>query len=74
MHSLAPDLLNAAHNIYFIITDGVRVANRSSLGPEGVGWREFIMTGDTLGDKVIVRQFAQANSGQLAGDYKAFDT
>jgi len=34
-----------------------------------IGWRPSKTTGETLRDKVVVRQFAEANSGLLAGNY-----
>jgi hypothetical protein len=39
-----------------------------SLGRDVIGWRQSKTTGDSLGEKVIVTQFAQANNGILSGD------
>jgi hypothetical protein len=38
-----------------------------------IGWRKSKTTGETLREKVVVRQFAQANSGLLAGDNPVLD-
>jgi hypothetical protein len=39
-----------------------------SLGRDVIGWRQSKTTGETLREKVVVRQFARANCGSLAGD------
>jgi hypothetical protein len=39
-----------------------------SLVRDVVRWRQLKTTGETLGEKVIVRQFGQANHRLLAGD------
>jgi hypothetical protein len=33
-----------------------------------IGWRQSKTTGDTLCEKIVVRQFARATNGILAGD------
>jgi hypothetical protein len=38
-----------------------------------IGWRQSKTTGETLGEKVVVRQFARANNGFLAGDNPILD-
>jgi len=38
-----------------------------SLGRDVIGWRQSKTTGETLREKVVVRQFARANNGILAG-------
>jgi len=38
-----------------------------SLRRDVIGWRQSKTTGETLRKKVVVRQFAQANNGILAG-------
>jgi len=38
-----------------------------SLGRDGIGWRQSKTTGETLWEKVVVRQFARANNAILAG-------
>jgi hypothetical protein len=39
-----------------------------------IGWMQSIMTGETLGEKVVVRQFARAYEGLLAGDDPVLDS
>jgi len=39
-----------------------------------IGWRQSKTTGETLCGKVVVRQFARANNGLLAGNYPVFDS
>jgi len=39
-----------------------------------IGWRQSKSTGETLREKVLVRQFTQANIGLLAGNHPALDT
>jgi len=53
---------------------GVGVESSFSLGWDVKGWRQSSTTGGTLHDKVIARQFAQANNGILAGADPALDT
>jgi len=72
-HSMYPDLSNMAHDIFSIITHGVRTeASRSH-------WRDLIRrmqsktTGETLRKKVVVRQFTWANNALLAGDDPVVD-
>jgi len=45
-----------------------------SLRRDVIGWRLSITTGETLREKVIVRQFARANNGILAGTDRELDT
>jgi hypothetical protein len=45
-----------------------------SLGQDVIGWRQSKTTGETLREKVVVRQFAQANNGILAGTDLELDT
>jgi hypothetical protein len=66
-HSKYADLSNVARDIFSIIPHGVGVEASFSLGRDVIGWRQSITTGETLREKVIVRQFAQANNGILAG-------
>jgi len=49
------------------------VAASFSLGQDVIGWRQSKTTGETLREKVVVRQFACANSGLLAGDNPVLD-
>jgi len=66
-HSKYTNLSNVARDIFSIIPHGVRVEASFSLGRDGIGWRQSNTTGETLREKVIVRQFARANNGILAG-------
>ena len=56
-----------ARDIFCIIPHGVEVEPSISLGRDVIGWRQSNTTGDTLCEKVVVKQFAQANNVILAG-------
>jgi len=73
-HSKYADLSNVARNIFTIIPHGVGVEVSFSLGQDGIGWRQSKTTGETLREKVVVRQFARANNGILAGTDPELDT
>jgi hypothetical protein len=66
-HSKYANLSNVAHNIFSIIPHGARVEASFSLGRDVIGWRQSNTTGETLREKAVVRQFARANNGILAG-------
>jgi len=66
-HSKYADLSNVARDIFSIIPHGVGVEASFSLGRDVIGWRQSKTTGETLREKVVVRQFARANNGILAG-------
>ena len=66
-HSKSADLSNVVHNIFSIIPHAVGVEASFSLGRDVIGWRLSKTTGETLGNEVLVRQFARANNGILAG-------
>jgi hypothetical protein len=66
-HSTYADLSNVARDIFSIIPHGVRVEASVSLGRDVIGWRQSKTTGETLREKVVVRPFARANNGILAG-------
>jgi len=72
-HSKYADLSNVARNIFSMIPHGVGVEAGFSLGRGVIGWRQSKTTGETLRKKVVVRQFARANSGLLAGDDPVLD-
>jgi hypothetical protein len=59
--------------MFSIISHGVGVEASSSLGRHVIGWRQLKTTGETLREKVVVRQFARANGGLLAGDDPVLD-
>jgi hypothetical protein len=63
-----------ARDIFSIIPHGVGVEASFSLGRDVIGWRQSKTTGETLREKVIVRQFARANNGILAGTDSELDT
>ena len=67
MHSKYADLSNVAHNIFSIIPHGVGVEASFSLARDVIGWRQSKTIGETLCEEVVVRQFARANNGILAG-------
>ena len=73
-HSKYRDLSNVAGDIFPIIPHGVAVEASSSLGQDAIGWRQSKPTGETLCDKVIVRQFARPNNRILVGDNPVSDT
>jgi len=73
-HSKYTDLSNVVRDIFSIIPHGVGVEASFSLGRDVIGWRQSKTTGETLRTKVVVRQFAQANNGILAGTDPELDT
>jgi len=73
-HSQYADLSNVVRDIFSIIPHGVGVEDSFSLGRDVIGWRQSKTTGETLREKVIVRQFARANNGILAGTDPELDT
>jgi len=66
-HSKYADLSNVAHDIFSIISHGVRMEASFSLSRDVISWRQSITTGETFREKVVVRQFARVNNGILAG-------
>ena len=50
------------------------VESSFSLWRDVIGWRQSETTGKTIREKVVVKQFARANNGILAGDDPALDT
>jgi len=74
MHSKYADLFNVVRDIFSIIPHGVRVESSFSLGRDVIGWRQSKTTGDSIREKVVVRQFARANNGILAGNETESDT
>jgi hypothetical protein len=73
-HSKYADLSNVARDIFSIIPHGVGVEASFSLGRDVIGWRQSKTTGETLREKVVVRQFARANNGILAGTDPELET
>jgi len=71
-HSKYANLSNVARDIFSIIPHGVGVESCFSLGRDVISWRQSKTTAETLGKKVIVRQFTWANTGILAADDPAF--
>jgi hypothetical protein len=67
MHSKYADLSNVARDIFSIIQHCVGVEASLSLGQDVMGWRQWRTRGETLREKVILRHFAPANNGILAG-------
>jgi hypothetical protein len=74
MHSKYANLSNVARDIFSIIPHGVRVEASFSLGRDVIGWRQSNTTGEILREKVVVRQFARANTRILAGTDPELDT
>jgi len=73
-HSKYADLSNVARDIFSIIPHGVGVEASFSVGRDAIGWRQSKTTGQTLREKVVVRPFARANNGMLAGTDPELDT
>jgi len=73
-HSKSTDLSNVARDIFSIIPHGVGVEASFSLGQDVIGWRQSRTAGKTLRERVVVRQFAPANNGILAGTDPELDT
>jgi hypothetical protein len=63
-----------ARDIFSIIPHGVGVEASFSLGQDVIGWRQLKTTGETLREKVFVRQFAYASNRILVGTDPEFDT
>jgi len=72
-HSKYTDLTNVARDIVSIILHGVGVQASFYLGRNVICWRQSKTTGETLREKVVVRRFARANNGMLAGVDPAVD-
>jgi len=73
-HSKYADLSNVARDIFSIIPHGVGVEASFSLAWDVIGWRQSKTTGKTVRKKVVIRQFARANNGILAGTDPELDT
>ena len=56
-----------ACDIVHIIPHRVAVEASFPLGRDDIGWRQSKTTGETLRENVVVRQFAPADNGILAG-------
>jgi len=67
-HSTYADPSNVAREIFPIIRHGDGVEARFSLAQDMIGWRQSKATGETLREKVIVRQLASSINRLLAGD------
>jgi len=61
-------------DIFSIIAHGVGVDARFSLGEDVLGWRQSKTTGETLREEVVVKLFARANNGILAGTDPELDS
>jgi len=66
-HWTYADLSNVACDIVHIIPHRVAVEASFPLGRDDIGWRQSKTTGETLRENVVVRQFAPADNGILAG-------
>jgi hypothetical protein len=73
-HSKYADHSNVAGDIYSIIPYGVRVEASISLGRHVIGWRQTKTTGETLQEKVIVRQCVGACISIVVCDHVALNT
>jgi len=73
-HSKYTNLSNVARDIFSIIPHSVGVEASVSLGRDVIGWRQSKTTGETLREKVVLRQFGRANNGLLACDDPELDS
>jgi hypothetical protein len=73
-HSKYANLSNVVRVRFSIIPHRVEVEASFSFGRDAIGWRLVKTTGETLCEKVVVRQFARANNGILAGTDPGLDT
>jgi len=73
MHSKYTDFSHLASKIFSTIPHGIRVEGSISLGRDVIGWRYSKNTGETLRENVVVRQFAWATNGILAGADRELD-
>jgi len=71
--SKCADLSNVAHEGLSLIPHRVGAEASISVVQDTIGCRQSKTTGETLREKVIVRQFAQTNIGISAGDDPALD-
>jgi hypothetical protein len=74
IHSKHTDLSNVVGDILSIIGHSLRVEARFSLWLHVIGCRQSKTTGESLRQKVTVRQFARANNTRLAGDIPVSDS
>jgi len=74
MHSKYIDHANVAPDIFSTTPHGVGVEASSSIPQDVIGWRHSIITGETLREQVVVREFACANNGIMAGNNLMSDT
>ena len=65
-HSQYADLSNLSGNIFSIIRHAVAVGASFCLCRDVISWRQSTTTGETLCEKVLVRQYSQANKVILA--------
>jgi len=73
-HSKYAYLSNVARGIFSFIPHGVGVEASFSIGRNVIGWRQSKTTSETIRERVVVRQFARANNGILAGTDPELDT
>jgi len=74
MHSKYADLSNVAHGIFSIVPHGVGVDASFSIGSDVFSWRQSKTTGESLHEKVVVRQFARANNMMFLGTDPELDS
>jgi len=73
-HSKYADVSNLSCEIISIIPHGVGVEASYSLAGDVIGCKQSKTKGETLSDEVVVRQFARANNGFMAGDDAELDS
>jgi len=67
-------LSNVAREVFCIIPHRLGVEASVPLARDVIRWRQSKTTGETLREKVVVRQFAPANNRILAGTDRKLDT
>jgi hypothetical protein len=67
------DLSNVARDRFPVIPHAVGLEASSSLRRDVIGWRQSNTPGETVHEKVVVRMFAPAFNGMLAGDDPELD-
>jgi len=73
IYSMFADLSNVAHEIFSIMAYSVRARGLYFIVWYITGWIQSKTRGKTLRKRVVVRQFAHANKGILAGDDPSFE-
>jgi len=63
-----------ACDIVWIIPHGVAAEVSFSVPRDGIDWRQFKTSGETIRENVTVGEFGRANNGILVGNCTVFET